>query len=231
MSYDGKSGSLPDILLRLIEDGADSLYTVKCLDNIESFKLEENYIKDRRKNTIMSFATTMKGANGYYGVVHISNKVDALRFDGDKSYYFGKKLIAKNEKEFIDWGVENIIKFRFPLEGYGYGYTKDLSNLNDKVKLLQRVGFDFSFTAIIEPRKNSSVAQQNNFLKQHIKNDTGENAEFGIIEYFSPKNTKKRRMFIYTSNGFLSHFLRKVKKYQDLSFLNKKTVFIYKILS
>lgn len=251
VSYNGKSGQVDDIVLRLYNDGADSLYAVKCLRNVNSFKMEDQYLKDRRKNTIMSFALAMKGANGYSGLVYTTGSENVLRFDGEKLYYFGSKLIARNEDEFIEWADENIKKFDFPLTAYGHKYGKKLSELNSRMKTLERFGIKFTLSAQIQTRKNASVEEQNKFLKQHAGAYNQRKFDNGKIEidwsyfgddgdrtYFNdhfcdlmtkdPKKfiQKDRFLFFYSSNG-VGHFMRKIKKLESVGFLNKKFLFSY----
>jgi len=247
VSYNGKSGSIDDIVLRLYKDGADSLYTVRCMSNIKSFKNEEDYLKDRKKNIIMSFSKAMKGANGYYGVVH-TGSAGFLIFDGKSTYRYNKKTVAKSEKEFIEWGIKNISVFNFPTTAFGYGFGKNLNKLNTSIKHLERMSVPSILIANIEARKNASIEQQDAFIqkqagiqaKEMSKRFVGDDIDddqyhFKSKQIFPLTNPRAvingdeipDRQLMFISEKGVEHFMRKTKKLTSLGFLNKKVFFFY----
>jgi hypothetical protein len=248
ISYNGKSGSIDDIVLRLYKDGADSLYTVRCMSNIKAFKNEEDYLKDRKKNVIMSFAKTMKGANGFNGAIQ-TGSAGILMFDGKSTYRYNRKTIAKSEKEFIEWGIKNISVFNFPTSAFGYGFGKELNELNTSIKHLERMSVPSILIANIEARKNASIEQQDAFIQKQVGIQNREKMSEryigdGIEEdqyYFKAKNifpiANPRavingdeipdRQLMFVSEKGVEHFMRRTKKLTSLSFLNKKVFFFY----
>ena len=206
------------------------------MSNIKSFSDENDYLKDRKRNIIMSFAKAMKGANGFFGNVH-TNSSGALVFDGKSTYKYNKKIIAKSEKEFVEWGIQNISLFSFPNTAFGYGFDEKLKDLNKIFKYLERMSIPTILMASIEARKNASVEQQDAFLQKQ----TVSQPQKGEDRYFfsSPVFVNPRseidgskisdRQLIFISEKGVEKFMIEVKKLTSLGFLNKKAYFIYQV--